>query len=166
MERPRSATKPKREWKGLSKFLVWNPESLEDIDPRYRGLYQYVTPIKLALFCLFAVIGTEARIPAIDDSFGVGYGDFWIAMMLGSSVVALVACAFYPVAKRLEMVAVIVLTAFMGIYAIAVLIQAIALGDVNRGAFGAAVFIFLVFPTWIVIDLLYDVRPKEAVPEK
>lgn len=138
---------------------------MQDVDDRYRGIYKFVVPIKLGLFTLFAAVGSETRIPAIDDTFGDGYGDFWTLFMLICSAIALVASAFYPVAKRVEMVSIILITFLMGIYALSVLFQAIILDDPNRGAFGVAVFIFLVFPIWVVVDLLWDVRPKEEITQ-
>jgi hypothetical protein len=157
---------PRKPLPGFLRHSVWSPGNLDDIPERYRGLYRFVTPIKIALFAIFGLVGTEARVPAIDDTFGIGYGDFWTIAMFATSVVAFASAAFYPAAKRLEMVAVICMTMLMGIYALAVLIQALIAGDPDRLAFGVAVFIFLVFPTWIVVDLLYEVRPKEVVPAK
>ena len=146
---------PPSRWRGT----IWDPALRDEVPERFRSIYTVVLPLKYALFFGFGVAGSLSFIPVFSRVVSLAYADLWTLLVGIFSLAALIGLVFRI--AMLELYATILLDVLLMVYVIALLVLGLS-GDLGRFALSIGVPVFVVLPTWRVLDIIRTERRRRA----
>lgn len=138
---------------------IWSPSLLEEVPPRFRGIYTVLLPLKYSLFVVFGSVTTiETAGGAIARITSGTYSDLWPVLVAAASLAALVGL----IARRwaLELWATFTLVALLLVYPIALAVTGLLAGNERTIGLGIGLLVFLVAPAWRISDIIRTERRR------